>query len=223
MGFPWGLASVLTWIAAALTAALLWWTVTRGRRAAAEAVAPVLDDLVRTLLDLGTRLEREIQTQLTLARHRAQDRAGALPALMLRVQRQGQRLDDLAGRLGSSVKESLSTLQQRLTTCRHGLGMYSPLARVKRALVLVPQLLKRMEQRMLGVLAFRRQGVRSLAATLDSLSPLAILARGYSIVQTIPGGAIVKRAQDVSVGDQVRARLAEGQLLCHVQKVMSDP
>jgi len=191
--------------------------------AAAEAVAPVLDDLVRALLDAGVRQERAIQMQLTLARHRAQDRSGALPGLMLRVQRHAQHLDDLAGRLGSSVKESLVTLQQRLTACRHALGMYSPLARVKRALVLVPQLMKRVEQRMLAVLAFRRQLVRSLAATLDSLSPLAILARGYSIVQTVPGGAIVKRARDVSVGDEVRARLAEGQLLCDVREILSDP
>ena len=90
-------------------------------------------------------------------------------------------------------------------------------------MVLVPQLMKRVEQRMLAVLAFRRQLVRSLAATLDSLSPLAILARGYSIVQTVPGGAIVKRARDVSVGDEVRARLAEGQLLCDVREILSDP
>jgi exodeoxyribonuclease VII large subunit len=83
--------------------------------------------------------------------------------------------------------------------------------------------MKRVEQRMLAVLEFRRQLVRSLAATLDSLSPLAILARGYSIVQTVPGGAIVKRARDVSVGDEVRARLAEGQLLCDVRKILSDP
>ena len=75
--------------------------------AAAEAVAPVLDDLVRALLDAGVRQERAIQMQLTLARHRAQDRSGALPGLMLRVQRHAQHLDDLAGRLGSSVKESL--------------------------------------------------------------------------------------------------------------------
>jgi len=72
--------------------------------AAAEAVAPVLDDLVRALLDAGVRQERAIQMQLTLARHRAQDRSGALPGLMLRVQRHAQHLDDLAGRLGSSVK-----------------------------------------------------------------------------------------------------------------------
>ena len=191
--------------------------------AAAEAVAPVLDDLVRTLVDAGVRQERAIQMQLTLARHRAQDGSAALPGLLLRLQRHAQHLDDLAGRLGSSVKESLVTLQQRLMTYRHGLGMYSPLARLKRALVLAPQLLKRMEQRMLAVLTFRRQMVRSFAATLDSLSPLAILGRGYSIVQTVPGGAIVKRARDVSVGDEVRARLAEGQLLCDVRKIVSDP
>ena len=42
-------------------------------------------------------------------------------------------------------------------------------------------------------------------------------------MQTVPGGAIVKRARDVSVGDEVRARLAEGQLLCDVREILSDP
>ncbi|MEK6525708.1 MAG: exodeoxyribonuclease VII large subunit [Nitrospirota bacterium] len=191
--------------------------------AAAEAVAPVLDDLIRTLLDLRVRQERAIRTQITLVRHRAQDQYGAMPALRLRVQRHAQRLDELAGRLGLLVRDSFSTLQQRVTACRHALGVHSPLARVRRALVLVPQLFKRVEQRMLTVLVFRRQAVRSLAATLDTLSPLAILARGYSIVQTVPEGAIVRRARDVSVGDEVRARLAEGQLLCDVRKIVSDP
>jgi exodeoxyribonuclease VII large subunit len=75
---------------------------------------------------------------------------------------------------------------------------------------------------MAALLAAKRQAMRATMAALDSLSPLAVLGRGYSIVQTVPGGAVVKRAGDVSTGDQVSARLAEGRLLCDVRKILPD-
>ena len=55
---------------------------------------------------------------------------------------------------------------------------------------------------------------------LDALSPLAILSRGYSVIQAIPSGRIVRLASDVAVGDVVQARLAEGRLLCLVSEVL---
>ena len=116
----------------------------------------------------------------------------------------------------------ISRLRRQGVASRHELQTSSPLSRVRNALVLVPQLLKRAEQRMLTVLAFRRQAVRSFAAVLDDLSPLAILGRGYSIVQTVPAGLVVRRARDVSVGDELRARLAEGQLLASVHHILPD-
>ncbi|MBI4400419.1 MAG: exodeoxyribonuclease VII large subunit, partial [Nitrospirae bacterium] len=191
--------------------------------AAAEAVAPVLEDLVRTLLDLRERLERAIRVKIARLQQEVKADDGALPVLMFLLQRYAQRLDDFTGRLGVSLRDLLSNLRQRVLTGRSDLHASSPLARVRNGMVLVPQLLKRLEQSLLTVLTFKRQAVRSFAAALDSLSPLAILARGYSIVQTVPGGAIVRRARDVSVGDEVRARLAEGQLLCGVRKVLPEP
>jgi exodeoxyribonuclease VII large subunit len=73
---------------------------------------------------------------------------------------------------------------------------------------------------MAALLTVQRQAMRAAMAALDSLSPLAVLARGYSIVQTVPEGAVVKRAQDVSVGDEILARLADGRLLCSVRKIL---
>lgn len=191
--------------------------------AAAEAVVPVQEDLARMLLDLRERLERAIRMKIARLQQEVKADDGALPVLMFLLQRYAQRLDDFTGRLGVSLRDLLSILRQRVLTCRSDLHASSPLARVRNGMVLVPQLLKRLEQGLRTLLTFKRQAVRSFAAALDSLSPLAILARGYSIVQTVPGGAIVRRARDVSVGDEVRARLAEGQLLCGVRTVLPDP
>jgi len=84
---------------------------------------------------------------------------------------------------------------------------------------LVPYLIKRMEECFHTRLAFRRERMRSLFSAVDSLSPLAILARGYSLVQTIPDGRIVRRASDVAVNEEIGITLAEGRLMCEVRQV----
>ncbi|MEW6543144.1 MAG: exodeoxyribonuclease VII large subunit [Nitrospirota bacterium] len=190
--------------------------------AAAEAVVPVREELFQTLEDLRSRRERAMRLWLTLARHRVEACEGTLSVRVLPLQRHAQRLDDATGRFLHAVQDSLLGLRQRLVASRHELGLASPLARIRGALLLVPQLLKRTERSVAGTLALRHQAVRSLALALDGLSPLAILARGYGIVQTVPDGRVVRRATDVSIGDEVRARLAEGQLLCAVRKVLPD-
>lgn len=190
--------------------------------AAAETVAPVFDVLIGGLQDLRGRSERAMRTKIALLRQAARASDRARPVLMLQAQRAAQKLDEYTGLLGQSLRGLLTRLQRRREACRHAVLASSPLVRVRNALMLAPQLLKRLERQMRAALAARRQAVRSLAFALDNLSPLAVLARGYSIIQRIPDQAVVRRAKDVSVGDEVRARLGEGQLLCGVRKILSD-
>jgi exodeoxyribonuclease VII large subunit len=188
--------------------------------AAAEAVAPVLEDLIRLLHHLHMRQERGMRARLALIQHQMSRYCGTLPILTLQVQRRLQRLDDIRDRLGMSVKDSLVALGHQVRTCCHGLDLFSPLSRVKGQRVLIPQLYKRLEQRIRTVLVLRRHMIQSLAGALDNLSPLAILARGYCVVQTVPDGKVVKKTEDVATGDEIHVRLAEGQLLCGVHDVL---
>jgi len=55
-----------------------------------------------------------------------------------------------------------------------------------------------------------------LASTLDALSPLKVLGRGYSIVRG-QNGKIVKRAADVKKGDRVKIRLEADEINCLVE------
>jgi exodeoxyribonuclease VII large subunit len=56
------------------------------------------------------------------------------------------------------------------------------------------------------------------AASLDALSPLAVLQRGYAIAQT-QDGKLVRDAKLVSVGDSIKVRLADGRLAARVESV----
>lgn len=170
--------------------------------AAAEAVAPVLSELVGALEDGWERMARAVKGRL--------------------LERAAQRVDETTARITHVIQALLSTLQRQVSEHRRGLQAVSPVERVRAASVLLPQLTKRVGQSMAVLLAVKRQALRATGAALDSLSPLAVLARGYSIVQTVPDGTVVKRARDVSVGDQVSAKLAEGRLLCDVRKILPD-
>ena len=66
----------------------------------------------------------------------------------------------------------------------------------------------------------RRAQLGAQAARLDSLSPLAVLGRGYALVRRSADGAIVRRAQDVAVGDSLAVRLAEIDVEATVDSVL---
>jgi exonuclease VII large subunit len=57
-----------------------------------------------------------------------------------------------------------------------------------------------------------------LTGALDHLNPLVILARGYSVTRSVPGEAIIKRADEVNTGDLVRTTLHWGEVLSRVEK-----
>ncbi len=187
--------------------------------AAAEIVVPVMDDLRRTLVESMLRQRRAVGGRLELLRTRVESLRRHLPLVRVRVLRYAQRVDDLRGDLASALRSRMGEFRHRLTAHRHVLGTLNPLAKIRGAAVLAQQIAKRLEQAMLNMVAHKREASRACAGLLDSLSPLAILARGYSIVHHEPSGAIVRDAAEVAVRDEIRARLAKGELRARVTDV----
>lgn len=62
----------------------------------------------------------------------------------------------------------------------------------------------------------QRHRLSRLSAQLDALSPLGVLARGYSLTQRFDDGSIVRSAAAVSEGDLLRTRLARGAVISRV-------
>jgi len=59
------------------------------------------------------------------------------------------------------------------------------------------------------------QSFARIAHTLDALSPLAVLERGYAICLT-PDGRVIRSADTVAIDDEVRIQLHEGRLSAKV-------
>ncbi len=78
---------------------------------------------------------------------------------------------------------------------------------------------QRLEGAMLRLWERRETRFRSLVKHLEAVSPLAILARGYSVVRKLPEKRVLRRAREVSPGDELEILLAEGKVEVRVEKV----
>jgi exodeoxyribonuclease VII large subunit len=66
----------------------------------------------------------------------------------------------------------------------------------------------------------RRHRLARLAASLDALSPLAVLARGYSLTFSADGATLLRSAAEVQPGDLIQTRLAAGRLTSRVEETL---
>ena len=133
-----------------------------------------------------------------------------------------QRLDDLQARMTGVVRSRLDAFRVQMAGLDRHLRLLNPIERIRLQRRRLTELL-----RQLGGWADRRLMVlkgelKAAAGKLDSLSPLAILSRGYSICLRLPGHEIVKESKMLVAGDEVDVRLHRGRLRCGVREVTAE-
>ena len=113
-------------------------------------------------------------------------------------------------RLPREAKNTLLPLQHRLTR-----PVEQRLAREKNKAELIKS---RLENIIRVRVAAKRSACERLIASLDALSPLAILARGYNLTYS-ENNRLVSSVAEVKSGDKISVLLQDGSLLCDVNKV----
>jgi exodeoxyribonuclease VII large subunit len=190
--------------------------------AAAEAVVPVLAEIVERLRELKVRLRQVMLRHCAFERQRLEAGIRGVTDVRFQLQEAAQRTDDMMDRLREMVQQLLTAGRERVHGVQRDLSGLNPIVAIKQGLATVPQFSKRLEGQMGVMLAQHRHRIHATLAQLNTLSPLAILGRGYSILQTVPAGQILHRANDVGVGQELEAQLASGRLSCMVTHVFDD-
>ncbi|MDT7043329.1 exodeoxyribonuclease VII large subunit [Candidatus Nitronereus thalassa] len=187
--------------------------------AAAEAVAPVLEDLREGIQIHKERIWQNMQNQLRAIRHRIHATYRALPDPRYILQMRVQRVDDLDRRLTLAMNNLQLTRRPKVMALSSALMQSSPLQSIQRTSLIVQQFRAQINRAMPAMVASKRQQFRVVAASLQTLNPLAILSRGYSVLERQPGGEIVRSCTQVQPGNRVRARLADGALDCLIEQI----
>jgi exodeoxyribonuclease VII large subunit len=127
------------------------------------------------------------------------------------------RLAEMSGRLrGGDPRLDLKRRSDTLARCREALERWPSrtLTGLRGDLALAEEPLARWPER---PLAEHKAELARMAASMEALSPLGSLSRGYAVVQT-PAGEIVTRASQAPVGSRVEVTLARGRLRCEVEE-----
>ena len=133
-----------------------------------------------------------------------------------RLTDQMQRLDELEQRMGRALRQRVSDLRSTFIDARSRLWGASPALLVRDGAARRADLASRLKAAQLALLQQWRERLLPLIRTLQAVSPLATLDRGYAIV-SIRGGAILRRAIDAPWGTLIEARLGEGIIVARVE------
>jgi exodeoxyribonuclease VII large subunit len=164
--------------------------------AAAEIVIKSKAEITDRVQQMDARLESLMKFRLSTLRHFLAAKIGSRGFVVAenRIRRMVQRVDDLAFRI-----EQAGRSRSFIASRAHRVELYE-----QRLAAAMQRAMKRWHQ------SFAR-----IAHTLDALSPLAVLKRGYAICLT-PEGRVIRSADTVEIDSNVKVRLHEGSLSAKV-------
>jgi exodeoxyribonuclease VII large subunit len=187
--------------------------------AAAELVVTRKDDFVASI----DRLSRRVHAAMTSRLHRLESRLRTLESRPGYASTHG-RLAMRARHTGELTHELRRVMRARLAgreRAYNALRLTLETFDVRRRLGGIRARLVDADGKLATAIARRRHAcdarLRGTAARLDSLSPLAVLGRGYAVCWNEDRTAIIRDASAVHAGDRVHVRLERGELECDVR------
>jgi exodeoxyribonuclease VII large subunit len=192
--------------------------------AAAELVIRSRVEVETQAEAVGERLVRAMERRLLEARHALMERAqdGAFARMMDLIRQRQQKVDDLTYRLERGERQQLEQMRRRWETAAAAVRHYD----LRRVLAGIRGELEAgtaaMAAAMRNQLLQNKVRLERMGRALEVLSPLAILERGYALVFD-EAGLLVKDAGQVKAGDEIRARVARGEIRAVVNNVAAEP
>ena len=139
-----------------------------------------------------------------------------------RLLQHAQRLDDLDQRLRLALRANVMARRQLLETLSTRLWRENPRHQLAAMCAHAAELRQRLAAAVNSQLNGLQQRLALTGRTLDAVSPLATLARGFAVVSRADDGTLLRDAAQAPVGTEIEARLAQGRLRATVKEQLGD-
>lgn len=182
---------------------------------AAELVIPDAQARRDTLLRCSRQLVQVFRARLVSERSFAERLRGRLSDPRFVIAERQQQLDELTSALERLIARGVGRRRASLHAYHRRLLARHPRTVVARARAELGPLVSRLGAAARMRMRVLRSRLAESAARLDTLSPLAVLGRGYAIT-TRADGAVLRDAAEVAVGEEIGVRLHRGILSARV-------
>ena len=132
-----------------------------------------------------------------------------------------QAMDSMASAMETAILRQLKNARRQLQTLRSASALQSPtryISQKRDGLALQKTRLLSAQQKSVSI---KRQQFISLTATLDAISPLKVLTRGYAFVSD-KNGSVVKSVSQLQISDTIDVRLNDGNVHAIIDKITED-
>ncbi len=189
--------------------------------AAAELCSPDIFKIKRDVMLSRNRMESAVKQILSIRKQRllTHQRSAALREPKQRVYLAMERVDRMQDLMHTLIRERIRLIRDRVSKMEQILHTNHPVQRIRllkqelssrkaRIVLATPLSIKKNKQLLLGVIR-----------TLDALSPLKVMERGYSLVYEKAEQQLVKSINQVQIGHNIQVRLQDGNMNCTVTGV----
>ena len=126
-------------------------------------------------------------------------------------------LEQQARRMEKAQERRLELLRQRLRRLSERPVLRSPEGSLQQKELLLELLWQRLERAAVSAVEQDQRRFAALSGRLDALSPLKVLARGYAVATR--QGQVLHSVEQLSPGEEIRLRLADGTAFCAVERI----
>lgn len=188
---------------------------------ALELAVPSKEDLIFSVSQKQERLQRSLLQMLDRLRENFGAALRRLASPSAALQQYAQRVDDLDSLLHERTKRQLENLRNRKSGIAEKLFLLSP----ERELAPHGHSLKILQERLIRAIGLlhKKQSdtVRQQMNLLDSLSPLSVMHRGYSVALDKKGKSL-RSVKKIHSGEELQVRLEDGTLQTKVMSVKTE-
>ena len=189
--------------------------------AAAELVVQERETLAERVQILQKQLDSYTRQSIDVLRHRFQICAEsyAFQRAAEPLRQLVQRVDELVMRGEQAARTGLRASEARVDRLGRAVVLLTPSIRIRRGWELLREVFARLRTSSAHRIKMLRSELETVAGKVDSLSPLAVLSRGYALAWKLPEEALVRDAGLLSQGDAVKLQLHKGSALLSVDEV----
>ena len=183
--------------------------------AAEQIVAPYID-LKNRLTSIQNQIQAAVTRRLSTKQHSLNTLQAKLATPQHRLNNYQQYLDKLSQQTNLLLDRKIQSAIHRLALADQSLSAQSPINNLNEATGRLKEIKHRLHQAAINQVSEKKYSFIQACKSLELVSPLATVSRGYSVLQN-EDGAIVSNASQVKIGQNLSARLANGSLELEVK------
>jgi len=124
----------------------------------------------------------------------------------------------LNSKMNRAVKRNLELKTENINSASRSLKYQGPENKINQYYQYIDEFSIRLNSRIRHRIELYEERIKKDSQRLGSLSPWAIIARGYSICRKIPGKEIIKRLEQIDLGAKIEVIISDGKILSKVEK-----